>query len=528
MDMLDPSAATRNPGEDEQAIVQLLLEALPSSALVINPQGKVAALNQQAEVLLGWGAPVLEGQPAHEILECRYKDTVDASVDCPVASVLKGISAAPSGQMLIRCRDNGFRPVEYRCIPYPMLTGLGAILALRDLTRQMELEKDLHRLASMAEESPIPIVELNEDANLIYANPSMMLLVERFGFSSAARPLILPANITKLTAQCLHTHKEVAGIDVSVGGNHYEWKLVPIMREKLVRGYGIDLTARKRAEVELTRAKAQAEVASQAKSKFLANMSDEIRAPIDDIMSKAELLAASGLNHQQLEYTRTVKSRSAWLRTAIDDILGMAALESGKITVEKNYFDFRAFMDKTIASLIRRAEIKGLQLTVTISHRVPAQVQCDSGRLGQLLLNLLSHAINFTERGEVVVEVDRDTISTRPNLSFQETENSFYLFFTIRDSGIAIPRQEQEIVFDQLAQADGSNTSRPEETGLGLELSKQLVELMGGTIRIESEPGKGIKFWFSLPMQDLGRTTRWNNEGSQKFRNQADQKGSGY
>src|SRR5262249_25408501 len=150
-----------------------------------------------------------------------------------------------------------------------------AVLAFRDLTREIEMEKDLSRLAAVADESPIAIVELNEDANLLYANPAMMSLVEHFGFSSAARPVILPANITKLTVDCLEQQKEITGIEVSVGGIHYEWKLCPIAQERLVRGYGIDLTARKRAEFELTQAKAKAEVASQAKSKFLANISDE-------------------------------------------------------------------------------------------------------------------------------------------------------------------------------------------------------------------------------------------------------------
>jgi len=383
-----------------------------------------------------------------------------------------------------------------------MLTGLGAVLAFRDLTRQIDLEKDLRRLASIAEESPISIVELNEDANLIYANPAMMSLVERFGFSSDARPLVLPANIVTLTAKCLHTQKEVAGIDVSVGGSHYEWKLVPVMRERLVRGYGIDLTARKQAEIELTQAKAKAEVASQAKSKFLDNMSQEIRTPIRDILSRADLLAESGLNNQQLEYAKTVKSCSKSLMASVDDILAMAALEAKNIRVEKTRFDFRTFMGKTTAAFFPRAEEKKLQLTVTISNQVPAHVYCDSNRLGQLLHNLLANAIKFTERGEVVVEIDRDTISAHPAAGNEATRNVFYLFFSIRDTGIGIPHEKQEAVFDRFAPTVGSSNSPDERSGWGLAISKHLVELLGGTIGIESEPGKGSKFWFSLPMRE--------------------------
>jgi PAS domain S-box-containing protein len=250
----------------ERAVTLLLLEALPSGALVIDPQGIIVALNLQAENLLSWGAPALEGQYAHDVLECRVEDPAD-DADCPVAGVLGGGSLAGNGNTRIRCRDGSLKPVEYRCVSYPTGRGIGALLAFRDLTHQWELEKDLRRLASIEEESPIAILELNEDANLIHANPAMMSLVERFGFSSAAWPAILPADIENLTAECLRTQSELGNIEVSAGKNYYEWKLVPVMRERLVRGYGMDLTARKRAEIELL--KANAESASKPNRSFL-------------------------------------------------------------------------------------------------------------------------------------------------------------------------------------------------------------------------------------------------------------------
>ena len=498
----------------ERSIIQLLIEALPSAAIILDSQGKITALNLQAEMFLGWRSTALEGQSAHEILECRAEDTGDSSGDCPIAKVLSGGSLESNAHMRVRSRDETYKEIEYRCVPYPTGTGLGAVLAFRDLTRERELEKDLRRLASIAEESPIAIVELNGDANLVHANPAMMTLVQRFGFSCDARPAILPANIEKLTAQCLNTQTELDAIEVSVGESYYEWKLVPVIRENLVRGYGIDLTARKRAQIELTKARAKAEVASQAKSEFLANTSHELRSPIHVILGITDLLTRDGLNEGQLEYVKTVRSCAKSLMTIIDNILDMAALEAGRIKVETTPFDFRAFINKTAAPFVRRAEEKGLRLRLTINRKVPPRVLCDRTRLKQLLKNLLSNAIKFTQRGEVTVEVDRGSIQGCSSRTWNKTEkrysrgSGFYLFFAVRDTGIGIPPEKQEAIFDRFSQADSSSSRSYEGTGLGLAISKQLVELLGGTIGVESKPGEGSRFWFSLPIEEPPRAPK--------------------
>lgn len=497
----------------ERAVTHLLLDALPSGAVLIDPHGRVVALNLQAETFLGWSAPALEGQSVHELFACRTEDA-GAAASCPITGVLGGESAAAAGNMQIRCHDDSMKPVEYRCVSYPTGRGIGALLAFRDLTGQWELEKDLRRLASIEEQSPIAIVELNEDANLIHANPAMMSLVERFGFSSVARPAILPADIEKLTAQCLRSQKELDGVEVSAGDSYYEWKLVPVARERLVRGYGVDLTARKRAEIELMKATASAETASRAKSEFLANTSHEIRSPIHVILGAADLLAQSGLNNLQVKYLNTLHSSAMSLMGVIDDILVMAELDAGRIKVERSRFDFRAFMNETTAPFVHRAAKKGLPLTVAVSANVPARVCCDRARLQRLLRNLLSNAIKFTDHGEVAIEVDRAPISSNLCASGKQSKNGSrrgkmgYLLFIVRDTGIGIRREQQQVIFDRFAQADGSSRRYYEGAGLGLAISKQLIKVMGGTIGVESEPGKGSKFCFSLPIPEEGRRTK--------------------
>jgi signal transduction histidine kinase len=192
----------------------------------------------------------------------------------------------------------------------------------------------------------------------------------------------------------------------------------------------------------------------------------------------------------------------------IDNILDMAALEAGTIKVETTSFNFRAFISKTVSPFFRRAEQKGLQLRVTIGTKVPARILCDRTRLRQLLQNLLSNAIKFTKHGEIAIEVDQGAIAKCPSRGSETPEKRFsrgsgcYLFFVVRDTGIGIPCDKQEAIFDRFSQVDSSSSRSYEGTGLGLAISKQLVQLMGGTIGVESKPGEGSKFWFSLPMEE--------------------------
>lgn len=312
-----------------------------------------------------------------------------------------------------------------------------------------------------------------------------------------------PPDIEDLVARCLTTQTEIGTLEVAADEYCYEWKLVPVTGERLVRGYGVDLSARKRAELELLRAKLAAEAPKIAKSEFLANISHEIRTPINGIVGMAELLTENAAEPEQLEYGKTIRSCAESLVRVIEEILDMAALETGKTIIEKSNFALGEFISQIAAPWRRRANEKGLGFKISIAEDVPEAIITDRMHLKQALGKLVSNAIKFTEQGRVEVAIER---RGAPAGSYGDAETVASarmgsLMFYVRDTGIGISPDKQSVIFERFSQADSSSTRRYGGTGLGLTIAKQLVEGMGGVIGVSSEPGQGSSFWFSLPLE---------------------------
>jgi two-component system, sensor histidine kinase and response regulator len=254
-----------------------------------------------------------------------------------------------------------------------------------------------------------------------------------------------------------------------------------------VGGVAVDLTERITLERDLATARDAALVSARLKSEFLANMSHEIRTPMNGVLGLLGLLLDSNLDADQRDLASTARSSAESLLTIINDVLDFSKIEAGKLDFEILDFDVRSTCESTMEILADAARQKSLELAYVVDPEIPSILRGDAGRLRQVLVNLVSNAIKFTEKGGVLVQIERDQVS----------EESVTLRFRITDTGIGISAETKERLFQPFTQGDPSTTRKFGGTGLGLTISKHLVRLMEGEIGVDSEPGCGSSFWFT-------------------------------
>ncbi|MBC8507059.1 MAG: response regulator [Anaerolineales bacterium] len=372
------------------------------------------------------------------------------------------------------------------------------LVSIIDISDRVRTEDEAKRqeqyFETLVDSNPVAVVILDLDHQIIGCNPAFE---ELFGYSISEvigeniDDLIVPKEEIQQAQQYTKSvvdgesirsvaqrqHKDGSLLDVEVLG-------VPVM----VEGKQNAILALYHDISMLIQAQREAESAAQAKANFLANMSHEIRTPLNAIIGMTGLLLDTKLNAEQRDYAHTVRNSGDGLLSIINDILDYSKIEAGKLELEKEPFNIRDVVETSLDLLASKAAEKGLEIAYILDVEVPQAVAGDATRIRQVLVNLLSNAVKFTETGEVITRISGEPLD----------DEYFRIQISVQDTGIGIPEDRMDRLFGSFSQVDASTTRKYGGTGLGLAICKQLVEMMGGRIWVESEAGEGSKFNFTF------------------------------
>ncbi|HYM11446.1 MAG TPA: response regulator [Bryobacterales bacterium] len=367
--------------------------------------------------------------------------------------------------------------------------------------RTSELQESEERFRSLSVSSPVAVFQTDAQGRTLYTNPRWQEISGQPPEESLGdgwTSVIHPEDRERAKADLLEAIRSrsdfshevrIATAEGNVRWIHAQGRPIFSANGTLTGCVGSieDISQRRHAQEELQQAKEAAEAANRARGEFVANMSHEIRTPLNGIVGMTELALETELTTEQREYLEMVKTSSDSLLRVINDILDFSKIEADKLDLEQIDFDLEETLHQVMKGSALRAQQKGLELALRIAPGTPVAVAGDPGRLRQILANLIGNAVKFTERGEVVVSAEAEEL----------TNAEVTLHFSVSDTGIGIPAEKQGQIFDSFSQADSSTTRRYGGTGLGLTICSRLAALMGGKIRVESEPGRGSVFHFT-------------------------------
>jgi PAS domain S-box-containing protein len=384
---------------------------------------------------------------------------------------------------------------------------LGFQSVARDITRRKQIESELQAQRDFAQQILTHmgqgVTMVDADSRFLYVNPAYAQMLgynQEEVVGKTPFDFVHPDDLIILE-EARNRRKVGENSVYEIGLQGKDGRVVPVLitgtpRQQEGRPVGsiaviTDLTERKQLEETLRQARDQALEASRLKSEFLANMSHEIRTPLNGVIGMTELLSETALDDDQQEFVDIIKTSGNALLEIINDVLDFSKISAGKLDLEYQPFNLRETVEEALDILAPKAVQKGLELAFMKAHGIPSTIMGDVMRLRQILVNLLSNAVKFTEKGEVVVSVSK----------VEQDGRSDQLHFSVRDTGIGIPAESLNGLFQSFTQVDASTTRKYGGTGLGLTISKKLCERMGGTMWVESTVGEGSTFHFTIDLE---------------------------
>ncbi len=520
-----------SPTADNRELFRITLSSIGDGVITTDINGDILMINNAAEELTGWSGQEACGRPLYEVFRIVNKKTGEEHGNSIHLVLDKGMAIGLKNYSALVAKNGDERFVSASSAPIRSEDNeiIGIVVVFRDITRiklaEEKIENEQRNLKAIFDNAPTGMVILDENACIYEINNSALqifgvnrnrVLGKSFGNGFCCKSSVEglcgcgsardceACALKKSIDQVLKTGEPINEMQYHQSFLRYGIKTELWLRINSVplsingKRHAVivmeDITERIKFQAELKKAKEEAEAASRAKSAFLANMSHEIRTPLNGILGMTDLTLLGNIPGEYKENLRIVKDCAISLLRIINDILDFSKIEAGKMVMEKISFNLKDILDRTVSFHKADAKKKGLTLSSNMGMNVPCLLRGDPNRLQQVLNNLISNAVKFTDNGEIEVEVKAKTHRGR--------DSSAVLQFCIKDSGIGISAEERGFLFKSFSQIDGSITRKYGGTGLGLAISKQLIEMMGGTIWLESKKGCGSKFYFTVLLEE--------------------------
>jgi two-component system sensor histidine kinase/response regulator len=505
-------AAQREELTVSEERTRLILESTAEGIFGVDTEGRIGFVNAAACRLLGFAAEEMIGQQSHKLIHHHRPDGGDYPVEeCPMLAAYKrGETSRIDNEFLWR-RDGTGLPVEYGATPIRKDGALvGAVVSFSDITERKRAEQRLQEterfFRSVLELAPdcLMVVDAEGTIRLVNAQGEKLFGYTREELVGQPIEILVPDDVRAhhpALRRDFHRSPRAremgAGLELRGRRKDGSTFLVEIGLSPLPAPQGEaaqvavsirDITERKEQEKALKQAKAKAEEATEMKSMFLANMSHEIRTPMNAIIGLSHLALKTPLNPKQRDYVSKVHNAGTSLLAVINDILDFSKIEAGKLDLETTGFMLDEVISSVTTLTAQKAHEKGLEFLAHVAPGIPEQLLGDPLRLGQILTNFVNNAVKFTEHGEIRLNIEL----------VEHTGQKVQLKFSVRDTGIGMTPEQSAKLFQPFTQADMSTTRKHGGTGLGLTICRRLVELMGGRIWLESEPGLGSTFYFTV------------------------------